>query len=175
MALKKMYSQFATWVNRVLHSDVCAHYSLKWAFASLQTDKRLRRSHQETLHPCLSKLRIGKVLIRLCENTGWYDCSPRVPFLTLRFKYSALEPFYTEKVIVEYPTSGHHDQLANRHPLISFSALVSVNTKSGPISQIVNYLCIRLSHFTCSYFNLVLLNPDIPCLCKQCRPRSAGF
>ena len=25
------------------------------------------------------------------------------------------------------------------------------------------------------YLTLVLLNPDIPCLCKQCRSRSVGF
>ena len=27
----------------------------------------------------------------------------------------------------------------------------------------------------CSCLTLVLLNPDIPCLCKQCRSRSVGF
>ena len=48
-------------------------------------------------------------------------------------------------------------------------------------------VCVRtIYHISPKYFlgtltfyhtchNLVLLNPDIPCLCKQCRSRSVGF
>ena len=42
---------------------------------------------------------------------------------------------------------------------------------------------MRWNNYTCSitccklhlYLTLVLLHPDIPCLCKQCRSRSVGF
>ena len=59
-------------------SDMCAQRRLKLACASAQSDKSLRCLHDETLHPCLSKIRPVKILIRLRE------CVSKVRFLTLQ-------------------------------------------------------------------------------------------
>ena len=48
---------------------------LKSVFASAQSDQRLRFLHKETLHPWLSKMHPGKILIRLRECAGWSESS----------------------------------------------------------------------------------------------------
>ena len=42
-------------------------------------------------------------------------------------------------------------------------------------SIFVILMCTYNIHKLTNKLTLVLLNPDIPCLCKQCRPRSVGF
>ena len=46
------------------------------------------------------------------------------------------------------------------------------------LTHCMAFHCTELSIITSLYqsdLTLVLLNPDIPCLCKQCRSRSVGF
>ena len=54
---------------------MCAQRRLKSACASAQSDQSLRCSHEETLNPCLSKMRPVKILIRLRESAGWSESS----------------------------------------------------------------------------------------------------
>ena len=54
---------------------MCAKRSLRSAYASVQFDQSLRCPHEETLHPCLSKTRPMKALIRMRECAGWSESS----------------------------------------------------------------------------------------------------
>ena len=68
--------------------------------------------------------------------------------------------------------------------ILSFGAIehpFSVNTFSeggksnfDRVVSLVSYL-FHGRFFLLNLLTLVLLNPDIPCLCKQCRSRSVGF
>ena len=48
---------------------------LKSACTSAQSDQSLRCPHEDTLHPCLSKMWPVKILIRLRECPGWSESS----------------------------------------------------------------------------------------------------
>ena len=56
-------------------SDMCAQRRLKSDCASAQSDQSLRCAHEETLHPCLSKMHTVKLLVRLCERDSWTESS----------------------------------------------------------------------------------------------------
>ena len=81
--------KWATMTENVC-SDICAQ-RLKSDRRSAQSDQSLSCPHEETLNPCLSKMRRVKILIRLRECAGWSESSlcarPKVLFLTLRFIY----------------------------------------------------------------------------------------
>ena len=75
-------------------SDMFAQRSLKSACASAQSDQSLHCPHEENLHPWLSRLRQGKILISLRESAGWSESSlggtwPNVRFRTFRLKCSS--------------------------------------------------------------------------------------
>ena len=53
--------------------------------------------------------------------------------------------------------------LQRQHVFLTFDLMLSVD-------KILNYAWLIFGPLT-----LVLLNPDIPCLCKQCKSRSVGF
>ena len=55
--------------------DMRAHWRLISACASAQSDPSLLCPHEDTLYSWLSKMRPVKLLIRLCECTGWYESS----------------------------------------------------------------------------------------------------
>ena len=57
------------WEN--MHSDLCAQQKLKSSFASAQSVQSLCCLHEETLHPCISKMHPVKLLMRLQEYTGF--------------------------------------------------------------------------------------------------------
>ena len=61
----------ATWDN--VPSDMCDQRRLKSACASVYTYQSFRCPHEEILRPRLSKMRLGKILIRLCECAGWSE------------------------------------------------------------------------------------------------------
>ena len=42
-------------------------------------------------------------------------------------------------------------------------------------SQVLYRVILSVNKMSFSVLTLVLLNPDMPCLCKQCRSRSVGF
>ena len=42
-------------------------------------------------------------------------------------------------------------------------------------SAIIIQVCFGVTYWNFFNLTLVLLNPDIPCICKQCRSRSVGF
>ena len=55
--------------------------------------------------------------------------------------------------------------------------ILRINPVGGHTGDMVDF-CLKLlsCHPSCqSSLTFVLLNPDIPCLCKQCRSRSVGF
>ena len=65
-----------------------------------------------------------------------------------------------------------------------FTCLFELSFIHGPVNVIkamstwsVNYLptLFLVHNWQMPFLTLVLLNPDIPCLCKQCRSRSVGF
>ena len=60
-------------------SDMCVRRKLKSACASAQSDQSLRRPHERTLHPWLSKMRQVKILIRLRECAVWSESSLGAP------------------------------------------------------------------------------------------------
>ena len=68
-------------------------------------------------------------------------------------------------------------------PLLSLLSLVSLSLgddtkRSIRVDVSLNPNSIKFTSFQCFLYlslTLVLLNSDIPCLCKQCRSRSVGF
>ena len=64
--------------------DICA----KWRFKSTEHPRSLISLHfpyVDTLHPCLSKMRPAKILIRLRECAVWSESALSAYFWTLRF------------------------------------------------------------------------------------------
>ena len=59
---------------------------------------------------------------------------------------------------------------------VCFAIILSVD--NGKCAKILNplfYTFFPKFVFSSCFLTLVLLNPDMPCLCKQCRSRSVGF
>ena len=61
------------WEN--VHSYMCAQRRLRSACASAQSDQSLRRQHEDSLHPWLSKAHPVKILNTLRKCAGWSESS----------------------------------------------------------------------------------------------------
>ena len=92
-------------------------------------------------------------------------------------------PKYLNVILVLNIESAHFDtcwsgkncwKTVSPKVIKKFSCSIQLNMK---FSLLINMcMCkIRISPFLVVGLTLVLLNPDIPCLCKQCRSRSVGF
>ena len=85
------------------------------------------------------------------------------PIRALKFYLKVPSPYHQTRTKLFLPIKGKQD--------ISKSS----------VSRWISYTCtIKLAYRKCTskdfpFLTLVLLNPDIPCLCKQCRSRSVGF
>ena len=67
---------------------------------------------------------------------------------------------------------GHHscvNHTTQKH-ITRFSLSLSLSTNITFVKK-----CTWVHKIRNNMLTLVLLNPDIPCLCKQCRSRSGGF
>ena len=63
----------ASWQNQ--QNGMCAQRRLRSAWASAQSDKSLRRPHEESLRPQLPIERTAKPLVRLGGCPGWSESS----------------------------------------------------------------------------------------------------
>ena len=67
---------------------------------------------------------------------------------------------------------NHNRVIVVQKPRVSWPLRAWVYGQTGKTS---GYWSQPRLHYTCLFLTLVLLNPDIPCLCKQCRSRSVGL
>ena len=59
----------------IVPPDVCAQQRLKSVCVSAESYQSHHSPREVTLHPCLSRMRIANILIRLCECAGWSESS----------------------------------------------------------------------------------------------------
>ena len=91
-------------------------------------------------------------------------------FMTSGVVFAGGDSVYSQ-VFYMYSSTTKTDQTAMKHWLLQvFIGLISAYTFSH-----VKPHMHKFQPFNTTTLPLVLLNPDIPCLCRQCRSRSVGF
>ena len=95
-------------------SNMWAKQRLKSECAFAQSDQSLRCLHEETLHPCPSKMRSVKILIRLCECAGWSESS--LGAQVRRYVFRAM--WLQKMILIPYANIEGPDQPAHPRSLI---------------------------------------------------------
>ena len=160
---------------------VCKSPSVHHLLATLATSVGISNGAPSTAHPCFSLLSVQKMQPDIsCELSSEY--TPKIHFLRrLIYIYSVDIPpcffcvFLQAGQLLWYFICfpAHQDPLkrvySNRKDLTPFGS------KFFPLREDLFSEAVVFPWAFIFPLTLVLLNPDIPCLCKQCRSRSVGF
>ena len=148
------------WEN--VPSDLCTQRRLKSACTSAQSDQSLHFHREEIFHPCLPKVCPVKILIRLCECVGWSESL--LGTHVRRYIFSHCSLFVVHICIVS-------DKRVIQMNICLFFCILKFYS-----SDVLMFLWVITIYVSVEKIStLVLLNPDMSCLCKQCRSRSVGF